>query len=279
MKLSLSTSLSGFTTSAVPFVGPLDAYATGALALWGISYRLFTSYTDPLFRVRRTGDDEMDIEAKANGLFDVAALTDFVGSDPWWYSQWYDQTGNGNHVTYAASGQPRGAIDGNGLAYAYAETGPFDKQMVKNSLAIAATDTTHWTVGGNPGYAQAGAMIRSTLPEERKVLNYGNRLLAKITNPATGTGPSILGTNTGVYSHVLQVGGAGCRLNCGTGVSTGTKTSVAMTIAQVGVGSNNGGPTWAANAPFYAGGVWTADVGNTNADAIQQVGRDFYFAQ
>lgn len=279
MKLSLSTSLSGFTTSAAPFVGALDGQATGALALWGLSYRLLSSWEGALFRVRRTAGDEMDIAALAAGLFDAATLSGFVGSDPWWFSKFYDQSGNGLDLTISASSQPRGAIDGNGLAYAYAETGPFDKQMAKYGLSIAATDTTHWTVGGSPGFAQAGVMIRTTVPSERKVQNFGSTLATEISDTATGTVPSVGGTNTGLYSHVLQVGAAGCRMSFGTGVATGTRTSVAVTIEQVGVGPNNGGPTWTADAPFYAGGLWTADVGDTNADAIQQVGRDLYSAQ
>ncbi len=262
------------------FVGPLDAYAADGLAFWGLSHRLFTSYTGPLFRVRRTGDDELDIEAKPDGLYDNAALSSFVGSDPWWFSQFYDQTGNGNHVTYAASGQPRGAIDGNGLAYAYAETGPNDKAMVKSGLSIAITDSTHWTVFGSSGFLTNGAGFYTTTDRQRAPVNYGGGIGADF-NYGSGTIAEVSGTNTGLYSSTFQVGAGGNRINIGTASATGTKASEALTIIQIGMPAQFGGfqPRWYANAPIYAGGLWTADLGDTNADAIQQIGKDLYFAQ
>lgn len=262
------------------FVGPLDAYAADALALWGISRRLLTSYTGPLFRVRRTGDDEMDIEALSSGLFDSASLSGFVGADPWWYSQWYDHTGNGNHLTNAASGQPRGAIDGNGLAYAYAATGPNDKVMAKPGLSIAVTGSTHWTVYGSLSYLTSGSGFYTPTDRHRYDQNAANAFDPNI-NYGTGTVASIAGTNTGVYSSVLHTGTGGNRLNIGTASATGTKVAESVTIIQISMPAMFAGysPLWSANSPVYAGGLWTADVGNTNADAIQQIGRDIYFAQ
>lgn len=262
------------------FVGPLDAYASGGLAVWGLSYRLFTSWTGALFRVRRTGDDELDIEAKPDGLYDNAALSSFVGSDPWWYSQFYDQLGNGYHLTYAASGQPRGAIDGNGLAYAYAETGPNDKAMVKSGLSIAVTDSTLWTVFGSPAFVTYGAGFYTSTDRQRILADYGNSINPDF-NYGSGTVAAASGTNTGLYSSTFQVGSGGNRINVGTASATGTKASEAVTIIQIGMPAQFGGfqPRWYANAPIYAGGLWAADVGDTNADAIQQIGKDLYFAQ
>lgn len=260
------------------FVGPLDAYAADGLAIWGLSHRLFTSYTGPLFRVRRTGDDELDIAALSPGLFDAASLSAFVGADPWWFSQFYDQTGNGNHLTYAASGQPRGSIDGNGLAYAYAATGPNDVAMMKTGLSIAATGSTHWTVNAAPGFGMVGVNIHSTSDVKRNAFNYGNGVTPDLNEPG-GTAPGDITITTDICSHVLQIGSLGSRLNAGVGVTTGTKTSTSITIDIIGVGIQASAPYWVANAKFYGGGVWIADVGNTNADAIQQIGKDLYFAQ
>jgi hypothetical protein len=277
---ALSHSLAPKGMVTPPFVGPLDAYATGGLAIWGLSYRLFTSYTGPLFRVRRTGDDELDIEAKPNGLYDLTTLSDFVGSDPWWFSQFYDQTGNDIHLTYAASGQPRGAIDGNGLAYAYAETGPNDKAMAKSGLSIAVTDSTHWTVYSTPTFGVQGAGFYATDDHQRFDVNAASAFVPTV-NYDSGTVASIAGTNTGLYSTMLQVGSGGNRLNIGTASATGTKPSRALTIQQVSLPALYAGitPVCAANARIYAGGLWIADLGNTNADAIQQIGKDLYFAQ
>ena len=279
--LGHSLSLAASKPLVPPFVGPLDAYAADSLALWGLSYRLLTSYQGALFRVRRTGDDEMDIAAKSNGLFDIAALNGFVGADPWWFSQFYDQTGNGIHLTYPASGQPRGAVDENELVHAYAETGPNDKAMASAALSVAATDTTHWTVGSSPSYATYGVKLYDGLRDvQRASANAANTIYVDMNDPLTGTYASI-GANTGLYSLMMQVGADGNRLNIGTAVGTGTRASSAITIQQVSVGGLYAGwnPLWAANATFYGGGLWVADLGNANADAIQAIGKELYFTQ
>lgn len=269
-----------FVSYGPSFVGPLDAYAAGGLAIWGLSYRLFTSWAGALFRVRRTGDDELDIEAKPDGLYDLAVLSSFVGSDPWWFSQFYDQTGNGHHLTYAASGQPRGAVDGNGLAYAYATTGPNDVAMIRESLSIAGNATMCWTVNAVPSFAMYGTMFRDfALTTERKIVNVGNALVANINVPATGTVPDNIASTTGVCSNTLQVGAGGCRMSIGTVATTGTRTSESITINRIGIGFTGDFPYWVADAKCYAGGLWLADMSDTDTDAIQQIGKDLYFAQ
>lgn len=262
----------------MPFVGVLDGFTSGLLSLWGVSCQLLSIYTGPLFRVRRTGDDELDIAALPNGRFDLPALSGFVGTDPWWFSQFYDQSGNGIHLTYVASGQPRGGIDGNGLAYAYATTGPNDVMMYKSLGTVSIVDSTHWTVNSAPGYGMAGVNIHSTSDVKRNAFNTGAVLYADM-NEAGGTFPAEISITTDICSSTLQVGSIGTRLNAGVGVTTGTKTSSSITIAEILVGSQAGIPYWVANAKFYAGGLWAADLGNTSADAVQQIGKDLYFSQ
>lgn len=103
MKLSLSLSLSGFVKSVVPFVGPLDAYASGLAGAYSVSRRLLASYAGGLIRVRRDSDGtEADIGCTAAGLLDVDALLLFAGVGSAYVVTFYDQSGLGRDVTCAS---------------------------------------------------------------------------------------------------------------------------------------------------------------------------------
>jgi len=81
MKLSLSTSLSGFTKSAVPFVGALDEFAA-PLEAWSHRRKLVSSYAGDLLQGRRTSDDTpIDVGVLANGELDEAGLMSFAGAN------------------------------------------------------------------------------------------------------------------------------------------------------------------------------------------------------
>jgi hypothetical protein len=263
------------------YTGALDGKTTGLLATWGLSYRLLGSYTEALFRVRRTGDDELDIAALANGMFDLAALSGFVGSDPWWFSQFYDQSGNGIHLSNGASSQPQGGIDGNGLVYAFAPGSDGSTAfMTSAAMDVAATDTTHWTVGNAASFAMAGVSIADSAKSvERNGFNFSTSILANFNDSGDGTTAECLETNTGLYSHVLTVAASGNILRIGPSAQSGTRTSLSLNINQVSVGYSGGSPWWSQYSKFYGGGLWTADLGDAAHDAVQQIGRDLFSAQ
>lgn len=114
MKLSLSISLSGFTKSAVPFVGPLDAHTADLAGAWSVSRRLLASWTETLIRVRRSSDDaETDIGFGADGSLDIAALISFVGAGDGFIPIVYDQSGNGyDAIMSTALAQPKIVVSG-----------------------------------------------------------------------------------------------------------------------------------------------------------------------
>lgn len=99
---------------SVPFVGPLDAYATGLGGAYSVARRLLTSYTGTLIRVRRDSDGtEADIGFDADGLLDEVGLLTFVGAGSGYLVKLYDQSGAGydlvqatasDQMTVAASG-------------------------------------------------------------------------------------------------------------------------------------------------------------------------------
>ncbi len=93
---------------SVPFVGPLDAYATGALEFHSIYQRLLASFTEALFEVRRSSDDEtLWIEPLANGLFDSATLLSFCGAGDGYVTQVAGQLNGYNLVQPLAALQRR----------------------------------------------------------------------------------------------------------------------------------------------------------------------------
>lgn len=83
----------------------LDEFG-GAAAAYSLR-RLNTSYSGSAIRVRRSSDNtEQDIGFVAEDL-DTASLLSFVGAGSGFVTTWYDQSGEGNHVTQAsAAGQP-----------------------------------------------------------------------------------------------------------------------------------------------------------------------------
>ena len=80
------------------FVGALDPYPN-ADAVYCV-YRLYSSYTGSLLRVRRSSDNtEQDIGYDSNGYLDTASLLAFVGANDGFVTTWYDQSGNSNDAT------------------------------------------------------------------------------------------------------------------------------------------------------------------------------------
>jgi len=106
MKLSLSTSLSGFTTSAAPFVGAMDGLTANLAGIWSVMRRLLSAYPGALIRVRRSSDDtELDIYPLADGSLDTVTLLAFVGAGDGFVRIVYGQDGGVNLVNTSASEQ------------------------------------------------------------------------------------------------------------------------------------------------------------------------------
>ncbi len=87
---------------------PLDTLSVAAAAAYSLR-RLWTGYTGPAIRVRRSNDNaEVNIGFTAAGGLDTAALLAHVGAGNGFVTTWYDQSGNGrNAVQATAAAQPR----------------------------------------------------------------------------------------------------------------------------------------------------------------------------
>lgn len=88
---------------------------TGAAPSSGYSVRrLSSTYTGYAMKVRRSSDNtEQDIAFDFNGTVSTAQLLAFVGSGDGFVTVWYDQSGNGAHLTQTtAAYQPKIVIAG-----------------------------------------------------------------------------------------------------------------------------------------------------------------------
>lgn len=98
-------------------VSALDTYSAGLWSAVGIK-RLFSSYSGPLIRVRRSNDNaEQDVGQIGGGALDLTGLAAFVGANSAFVVRAYDQSGAGNHFGQTTAGlQPRivnaGVYDG-----------------------------------------------------------------------------------------------------------------------------------------------------------------------
>jgi len=118
---------SGFTGAFNSFTAPHRAVSLR---------RLFTSYTGPALKVRRSSDNtELDIGFASNGDLDTTGLLDFVGSGSGYVSAWYDQSGHAYHMAQATTAsQPR--IVNNGVV---------DTLNGKPCMVLDGTDDFLWS--------------------------------------------------------------------------------------------------------------------------------------
>lgn len=94
----------GTTMAELPLL--LDTYP--AYAAYSLR-RLRLGYQGMAVRIRRSSDNtEKDIGFTARGHFDISAFNSFVGAGQGYVTTWYDQTGNGRHLTQTtANKQPK----------------------------------------------------------------------------------------------------------------------------------------------------------------------------
>ena len=256
-----------YRKNGLGFVGALDAYAAGLLAIYSPFKKLIGNYNGNAVRVRRSSDNTLTtISFLSNGTFDAASYAAFIGAGSGFAHTVYDQSGNGrDYIQTTAAAQPQIGVDGNGDYYLYAPGAGFSTtKMLCAGLSIACTDFTFWTVAGAAAYAFVPINTRdNTAVTERYPINYSNSIDAIFQDSVSGTVAKIGSTNTGVYSSVWSAGSSGNKLTNRLSTVTGTRTAAACTINVIGLGYAAGGATWAQNSPWYMGAVWSVDHGPT----------------
>jgi len=294
MRLALSTSLSSFTKYGVPFVGPLDAYATGLGGAYSVARRVLSSYMGALIRVRRDSDGtEADIGFDADGLLDVNALLTFSGLGSAYIVTIYDQSGLGRHVTCSSlSNQLRivnsvvlEVVGSNGRPNGYAVNGgegPY--------VSAAFTANTSTTLSAVSSFFMSSAQVviprYLSLTKDSALDYYGgdnigvfvrqdfNARLATVYNFAY---PFSIDTALGnTRSAYFRATGSQMELNIG-GTSATSAFSTTLGFNRVVLsGPGSGSPQSEAGDRHMEHVIWQTDIGATAAAAIRAEQEAFY---
>lgn len=82
----------------------LDVVGVSAAVAYS-TRRLRAAYSGPCLRVRRSSDDVQQDIGFSGDVLDTTALTTFIGANSGFVVTWYDQSGNANNATQAATDQ------------------------------------------------------------------------------------------------------------------------------------------------------------------------------
>jgi hypothetical protein len=82
-----------------------DSITTAPVAAYSLR-QVRAAYSGPLVNIRRGSDNATeDVYPTASGDFPIAAVTTWAAGATVYVTEWYDQSGNGNHVTQATTGR------------------------------------------------------------------------------------------------------------------------------------------------------------------------------
>ena len=99
-----------------PSPGALDGFTTNIWGAFGLK-KLVGPYTGPALRLRRASNDaEQDIGFTGDAL-NLVAMAAFANFDVLFVVTWYDQSGNGNHLTQSTKAKQPRIYDGGGVGY------------------------------------------------------------------------------------------------------------------------------------------------------------------
>lgn len=252
------------------FVGPLDAFTTGMVQA-GWVFRLLSSWTGNLFRVRRQSDNsELDIGYLPTGLPDMASLSSFVGVGAWNWVKLYDQSGSGvDLVQGTAALQPLGAIDGNGLPYMTSPTGTASA----DGPGIQATGLAIVANGGLTALCASASttngLISSYLHKFDNT-DQGEILAAGTTALGVGGMYNFIALTTIPGSLYVMGGQSGtsanrARLTIGTASDVSAVFSV-FDLDEIHIGGNFNSQYWCGDATIYGHITWNIDIGNSSLD-------------
>lgn len=264
MKLSLSTSLSGFTKSGVPFVGALDTLiAQGATVVRAYSQRrLLAAYTGAadILRGNGSGSPEATISYLADGSYNLtaaAAAAAASGGSQAYRKTWYDQSGGNFHATqttqslqppFTTSLRAKGAIGGIVSTDGYLNfTGGLAQPFFIFAIISAGLmASTRYLVGASA----TSLSIRSTTSASSILMAYGALLAATLGTGKKSVGFLASGASSKIYvGGVLKVTGntgtnslpSACRIGSSVTASTSWFIEAGSSISEFIV--FNGDPT------------------------------------
>jgi hypothetical protein len=184
----------GLSLNKNTFIGPyILNQITNSVGAY--SLRKLKSTATNAIRVRRSSDDaELDIPFCGSSLC-VNTLTSFVGAGSGFITTWYDQSGNGNHITQATAGtQP--VIISTGTLYKDLKNNPtirFNSQRLTNTSITWNLGATFAFYGiasyltGVGTFRRIGALIKSAVTADSNNNNSAQILATQGTNTILGS--------------------------------------------------------------------------------------------
>jgi hypothetical protein len=161
----------------------LDIYSDAAAAY--SLRKLRTIYAGSAIRVRRSSDNaESDIGFNSGGGLNTTALTTFVGAGSGFVTTWYDQSGNGRHVTQAtATSQPR-----------IVNAGTVDTQNGKPAMVFDGSDDILQDSTNNPfTFTGPISFVHASYKNSTTYKHYETLFSAGTTGDTTNNGSKTIG--------------------------------------------------------------------------------------
>jgi hypothetical protein len=251
-----------FVASGAAFVGALDAYASGLVALYSPFKRLLSNYNGYGVRVRRSSDSSLLwVGFNADGTFDATNYLAFIGAGNGFAHTIADQSGNGRDITRStASAQAQIGVDANGNYYLFAPgSGSTTTSYEWVGSAGAAPQFMMWSVASSPGVWHVPLVLRDNgASKERALLNYGTSSVVHFQDNATGSNPANITLTSGLaYSTVFGANGSESRQTNRLSTTTGTRVANSCNIDSIGLGRVSGATAWLQNGRWYMAAAWS----------------------
>lgn len=208
----------------------LDLIATAALAAYS-TRKVRSAYSGAALRVRRSSNNaEQDIGFAGNAL-DSAALLAFVGAGDGFVTAWYDQTGNGYHLTQAIATRQYGIVT----------AGVYLGRLFSDALSPRVLDIT------NAAFERSASPFTSCSAFD--AVGVGGANVGSLVSLGASAGSRLIfGTNVGTRDLVVRAA-TGNTLASPTltspanGLVLGITKAATANVSAVSMRSNNSGPS------------------------------------
>lgn len=269
--LGLNLGLSTQRTLA-PFVGALDAYATEASLAWSMQRRLFTSYTGPMCRIRRSVDDqEMDFSAGSNGFINTSNIDSWLGISTGYVVVIYDQSGYGRDLIQAtATVQPLYEVLTNGRSSC--DTGRIGVSGLMATTNFGLVQPNTVIVSGLMNHFDAGNYVFDGLVSDSGIVYEGasggrQYLYAGTFLPAYDAS-TVLWNAGEAKVLIAEFNGGSSRLKIGDLSASGACGTSSMGGFTLG---NRASPTGGGIRVSWIEGIVFPSVNTTTSDAVQEL--------
>ena len=242
------------------YTGPGDLVTTGWKAWYGMRAFSVATIGNPAIRLKRADAAELDIVTLSSGALDIATATTFIGASSAKIMQWYDQTGNGQHLA-DPGGEPNFAF--NAVTTRPGCVSPDENPRLKRDTATVAI--------AQPYSMTFVAKRTSVQPYPAKVLAFDTQVGFPVAAntigfyyPVGAAYVSVAATDSAFHDMSCTVVGGAHRL-CVDGVD-GSSVAIPTSTAGIAAGETITMPDY-----YFVGTILEAGICATGFDATQRL--------